>query len=167
MWSYFFTNSYPVFSPVLSTFSRCKINGYVTRCPDWSYGVGFIFIIITVILMIISLVSMWQIYKKAGKPGWTSIIPIYGFVVMLDIVRKPIWWIVLSFIPFVNTVIMIIVLYHLAKSFGKSWLFMLGLLFFPFIFYPILAFGNSKYIYNKQESNTGTENKNVPTETKE
>ncbi len=34
--------------------------------------------IISLILGIIAIVAMWKIFKKADKPGWASIIPIYN-----------------------------------------------------------------------------------------
>ena len=36
-------------------------------------------------------------------------------------------------------------LISLARQFGKSYRFAFGLIFLPFIFYPILAFGKLKY----------------------
>jgi len=84
-------------------------------------------------------------FTKAGKPGWASIIPIYNAIVLLEIAGKPIWWIVLLFIPLVNFIVIIIVVIDLAKNFGKGTGFGLGLAFLPFIFYPILGFGDAKY----------------------
>ena len=48
---------------------------------------------------------MWKVFVKAGKPGWTSIIPIYNAYVLLQIVGKPWWWLILMLIPIVNVVI--------------------------------------------------------------
>lgn len=90
-------------------------------------------------------VSMWIIFQKAGKPGWAAIIPIYNSIVLIQIAGKPIWWIFLFLIPFVNIVVSIIVLYNIALAFGKDGLFALGLIILPFIFYPILAFGKATY----------------------
>ena len=92
------------------------------------------------------IVSMWKVYTKAGQPGWASIVPIYNIVVLLKIVGKPVWWIVLMFIPLVNLVICIIVVIALAKSFGQSGGFAAGLLLLGFIFFPLLAFGKSQYV---------------------
>ena len=39
----------------------------------------------------------------------------------------------------------------LSKSFGKDVGFTLGLIFLPFIFYPILGFGSAQYILNSKE----------------
>lgn len=38
--------------------------------------------IVSLSIAIISIVALWRIFKKAGKPGWASIIPIYNLVVM-------------------------------------------------------------------------------------
>jgi uncharacterized membrane protein YhaH (DUF805 family) len=62
------------------------------------------------------------------------------------IVGRPWWWLLLLFVPIVNLVIGLIVTYNLAQVFGKGLGFMLGLLFLPFIFCPILAFGTATYL---------------------
>ena len=91
------------------------------------------------------IVSMWKVFEKAGQPGWGIFIPIYNLYLLLLIAGRPGWWIILYFIPFVNLVIGIIVDIDIAKNFGKEAIFGVGLFFFGFIFYPILAFGSAKY----------------------
>nr|WP_294791532.1 DUF5684 domain-containing protein [uncultured Mucilaginibacter sp.] len=97
------------------------------------------------VIWVITVIGMWKTFEKAGKPGWAAIIPIYNYIVMLEIIGKPIWWIILLLLPCVNIVIAVWVINLLAKSFGKSEGFTIGLLFFPFIFYPILGFGSATY----------------------
>ncbi|MFI5208013.1 MAG: DUF5684 domain-containing protein [Gemmatimonadales bacterium] len=103
------------------------------------------FWIVWCVVMVFYIWCGWRVFVKAGKPGWAAIIPIYNAVVMLDIVGKPIWWIILFLIPLVNIVVAIIVLVAFAKCFGKGVGFAMGLLFLGFIFYPILAFGSATY----------------------
>ncbi|WP_430817716.1 DUF5684 domain-containing protein [Carboxylicivirga sp. RSCT41] len=91
------------------------------------------------------LAANWKIYEKAGKPGWASLIPIYNILVLLDIVGKSRWLALLLLIPFVNALLLLFLLYYLAKSFGKSGAFALGLIFLAPVFYPMLAFGDSIY----------------------
>ncbi len=98
------------------------------------------------ILGIIIIIARWKIFQKAGKPGWAAIVPIYNFIVELEIIGKPWWWLLLMFIPIVNIVFAIMMVNLLAKSFGKDVGFTLGLLFLPFIFYPILGFGKAEYV---------------------
>ena len=64
---------------------------------------------------------------------------------MLKIAGKPGWWLILFFVPIVNIVIGIIAMVGLAANFGKGGGFVVGLLFLPFVFYPILAFGSAEY----------------------
>lgn len=108
-------------------------------------GQGSIAIIIQLALVVLMIVSFWRVFVKADEPGWTSIIPIYNLIVLLRIVDKPWWWLFLMMIPLVNIVIGIIVMVALAKSFDKGGMFAVGLLLLPFIFYPILAFGDAEY----------------------
>ncbi len=146
---YLFANAYSSFSPALNTASTvCIVNGQPTNCGPvsafFALGFGF-FMLFYFVIIILIIVSMWKIYQKAGQPGWAAIVPIYNIVVMLHMVKKPVWWIILMFIPLVNIVIAIIIPYNLAKVFGKGGWFTFGLIILPFIFYPILAFGKSKY----------------------
>ena len=98
-------------------------------------------------IIVLMFVSIWHIFKKSGKPGWASIIPIYNSLIWLEISERPTWWIILLFIPIVNLVVSIIVNESLGKKFGKSSAFgALGLSFLPFIFYPILASPKTKYM---------------------
>ena len=37
------------------------------------------------ILIAIDVIANWKIFEKAGQPGWAAIIPIYSWIVMLDV----------------------------------------------------------------------------------
>lgn len=102
----------------------------------------FVFVIALVVLMI---GSIWKVFTKAGKPGWACIVPIYNVIVLLEIAGKPLWWILLMIIPLVNIVIAILLAIEVAKKFGQSAGFGLGLAFLPFIFYPVLGYGSARY----------------------
>jgi hypothetical protein len=96
-------------------------------------------------LVVVYVVGFWKTFTKAGRPGWGAIIPIYNVILLLEIAERPLWWIVLLLIPFVNIVVIIMVSIDVAKNFGKSSAFGIGLTFLGFIFYPILGFGDAKY----------------------
>jgi hypothetical protein len=99
-----------------------------------------------IIISVIMIIAYWKIFEKAGKPGWAAIIPIYNIIVLLEIVGKPVWWIILFLIPCVNIIFAVWVTNLLSKSFGQSEGFTVGLLLLGVIFYPILGFGNYKYL---------------------
>lgn len=107
-------------------------------------GVGFLFII-EIALLALVIIGLWKLFTKAGKPGWAAIIPIYNTCMLIDIAGKPIWWILLMFIPIVNLVITILVMIGLAKNFGRGTGTVIGLIFLPLIFMLILAFGSAEY----------------------
>jgi hypothetical protein len=113
---------------------------------DAAGGAAMILMLLYLALIVLMLASMWVIYAKAGKPGWAAIIPIYNIIVLLEIVGRPIWWILLWLVPCVNVVVAIVVVIDLAKSFGKDVAFAIGLLLLGIVFYPILAFGSARYI---------------------
>lgn len=105
-----------------------------------------IIIIVYLALVVFLIASMWTIYTKAGQPGWAAIVPIYNMVVLLKIVGKPTWWILLFLIPVVNIVFLIWMTNMLSKSFGKTEGYTIGLILLGIVFYPILAFGDAKYM---------------------
>ncbi|MHB8653909.1 MAG: DUF5684 domain-containing protein [Terriglobia bacterium] len=60
--------------------------------------------------------------KTHTENAWLAWIPIANIVLMLNIAKKPIWWIILFFIPLVGIVISIIVFMAIAEARGKpSW----------------------------------------------
>lgn len=99
-----------------------------------------------VIILAPMLIGMWKVFEKAGKPGWAAIVPVYNGIVLLEIINRPIWWIILLICFALSPIFHIIVSLELAKSFGKSIGFAVGMILLPFIFFPILGFGDSKYI---------------------
>lgn len=108
-----------------------------------------VFMIPILILSILVLVSYWKLFEKAGKPGWAVLIPIYSTLVMLEIIRKPWYWLLLILIPGLGIIWAIWAINLFVKSFGKDEGYTIGCLLLPYVFFPILAFSkDTKYIYN-------------------
>jgi hypothetical protein len=97
-------------------------------------------------LIVLFIVAFWKVFEKAGQPGWAAIIPIYNAYILCKIGGKPGWWVILLCIPVVNVIFGIWLTNMISKSFGKDEGFTVGLVLLGFIFYPILAFGDAKYI---------------------
>lgn len=114
-------------------------------------GIGIVGSLLYLAVIVLILASMWKLFEKANKPGWAAIVPIYNIIVLLEIVKKPVWWIVLFLIPIVNFVIAIIIYIELAKAFGKSAGYGIGLLLLGFIFLPMLAFSDAEYQYGFED----------------
>lgn len=95
------------------------------------------------------------IFKKAGRAWWEALIPVYNIYVTTIIIGVQWWYMFGFFIPYLNWVVAIYFMYRLSKRFGFDVLFTLGLVFLPFIFYPVLGYGSAVYI--APDTDTGEE----------
>jgi hypothetical protein len=103
-------------------------------------------LVVVLLLLGVAIAGMWMLFTKAGQPGWASIVPIYNtYVLTVEIAKKEILWFILLFIPLVNIAAAVVVTLEIAKKFGKDAVYGIGLILLPFIFYPMLGFGDAKY----------------------
>ena len=105
-------------------------------------GVAIIFYLVIIVVM---LASLWKTFEKMGQPGWYGIIPIFNFCVIAKLAGRDWWWGLLIIIPCIGWVFQIILLNDLSKLFSKGVGYTIGLIFLPFIFFPMLAFGSAQY----------------------
>lgn len=108
-----------------------------------------------VVFIIFLVTSYWQVLEKAGLPGWGMFIPFYNLYLFFKMAGKSGWSMLIMLIPIVNFFFLLHTNIQIAKKFGKQDVFGLGLMFMPFIFYPILAFGDAEYefprTYHRQD----------------
>ncbi len=133
---------------------------------------------------IIRVIANWRVFKKAGEPGWKSLIPIYNRYIVYKIAWRPgIFWLnlLLSFVsafcynyglPDDNRVFIeisaalmavalaigVVATYKLSRAFGHGVPFTLGLLFLNPLFILILGLGPSEY---RDAASKGQENKEI------
>lgn len=108
--------------------------------------VGIIILIFWVAVAVFYIATFWKIFSKAGRPGWLAIIPIVNTIVLIQITGRSGWWILAFFVPILDLVALILILYDLSRSFGYGGGFTVGLLLLSFIFFPILGFGPARYV---------------------
>ena len=94
---------------------------------------------------ILYIVSLWKVFEKAGRPGWEALIPFYNIYRYIKISGSRGWMMFLLVIPIVSLIANIIINLRMAKKFGQSELFGLGISFFGIIFIPILGLGDAEY----------------------
>ena len=121
------------------------------------------------ILYILLVIAYWKIFRKAGEPGFKSLIPIYNtytqyrfswrggpfFALLVCLaagILLPQYYPDNTFLLRVAqiglsiaSVIRLISLYKLSRCFGHGILFTAGLYFLPNLFLLILGFGASRY----------------------
>ena len=110
------------------------------------YWVFFILYILCFLTCVgVTIASTWVAFAKAGRPGWACLVPIYGNLVFIDIAGKPWWWLFLCMIPLAGIYFAVVLCIEFAKNFGYGVGFAIGLIFLPFVFLPLLAFGDARY----------------------
>lgn len=98
------------------------------------------------VILIVFIAIFWKVFSKAGQPGWASLVPIYNqWILVTEIAKKEPLWFILALVPFVNIVAAWVICQEVAKKFGKSETFGIGLFLLGPICWAILAFGSAKY----------------------
>jgi len=117
-------------------------------------GIIIVWLIIGLAVAIFSIITMWKMFEKAGKPGWAAIVPVYNLIILLDIIGYK-WYYVFCFclgaVPIIGSIAVLLFAItmniKLAKSFGKDVPFGIGCTFLSLIFYAIIAFSKDiKYV---------------------
>lgn len=108
-------------------------------------------IIFILIVQLIHFLGTWKLYVKAGRKAWEAAVPIYNAIVLMQIIRRPKWWVVLLFIPIINLLMFPVVWVETIRSFGKNslldtWLVILTL---GFYIYYINYATDVKYIEDR------------------
>lgn len=87
-------------------------------------GFSIFMFIIAIAFYVFYAICLMKIANRTNTANaWFAWIPILNAVLMLQVAKKPIWWIILFLIPFVNVVMMIIVWMGVAKAVNKpEWL---------------------------------------------
>jgi hypothetical protein len=118
------------------------------QTSSWSAALvwlGFLFLI-GVVLYIYFAVTLMMIARKTNTPGaelaW---IPILNLYLMCKIGRRPAWWMLLCFVPFVNLFALAMIWMSIAETSGKPvWTGALAIIPFAGLVVPAyLAFGAS------------------------
>jgi hypothetical protein len=100
-----------------------------------------VYMLIMTVVVVITIAALWKLFERAHKPGWAALVPVYNYVVLLEVIGRPLWWLAMMFVPFVNLVFMFMMYIDLAKSFGKDTTYGVLLALFAPIMLPALAFG--------------------------
>ncbi len=102
-------------------------------------------------VQLIHFAGTWKLYVKAGRKAWEAAVPIYNALVLLQIIRRPRWWVLLLFIPIINLLMFPVVWVETIRSFGRNkladtWLVLLTLGFY--IYYVNYAL-DVQYVENR------------------
>src|SRR6201996_7994509 len=75
--------------------------------------------LIALVFFVLPSFGAYLLFKKAGRPGWTALVPVYNTFVMLEISERPRYWFFAQFIPVVGWFISLGILIEFIKVYGK------------------------------------------------
>jgi len=86
-------------------------------------------------------VGLGYFFKISGYASWKAFVPVYSTYIWTKIIRKPWWWVLLSFVPVVNLVLGVGMIVELLNCHGRrSPVEHAIAAVAPFIYLPYLAF---------------------------
>jgi len=108
-----------LFAP--SAFAQLDDQG--RRAAAFGAGFSMIFFLFAIAIYVYIALALQTIAQKTNTENpWLAWIPIANIILILNIAKKPIWWIVLLLIPLVNIIIAVIVWMGVAEARNKpSW----------------------------------------------
>ena len=92
-------------------------------------------------------VALWRMAERTKtEPKWFALVPLLNIALFLKIAKKPLWWLILLFIPIVNFIMLVVATMALCERFGMNKWWGLASLISPFnlILYLYLAYGTEK-----------------------
>lgn len=75
-------------------------------------------LIFILFIQVIHFLGTWKLYVKAGRKAWEAAVPIYNGIVLMQIIKRPKWWIILLFIPIVNLLMFPVIWIETIRTFG-------------------------------------------------
>ena len=146
----------------------------VTTLTGIALVFSVIFWIIYIAGIVMILIGLWKMFKKAGRKGWEALIGGHDAFVLFEMAGiNPIWilWVSIAAVALVIPILgwiaypafVIFVWFwlniKLAKTFGKETGYGVLMAFFPYVMYPILGLGSAKYTAPKKMVNKPGEDK--------
>ena len=62
-------------------------------------------LVFVLIVQIVHFIGTWRLYSLAGRKPWEALIPLYNAIILMKIIKKPVWWVILLFFPVINLLI--------------------------------------------------------------
>lgn len=97
-------------------------------------GLAATFAILGIVFFVLMIIADWRIFKKAGEPGWKSLIPFYNIYIMFKIVGMKGWFWAYFIISIVSGIIIAASGYGSATPDTPVPLYIALLIIFTFIF---------------------------------
>lgn len=109
-------------------------------------------VVVLIIYAVGILAGLFFIFRKAEKPGWGALIPVYNLYLWLKLINKPMWWFIFLIIPYINVFMVMLMIVETVKTFRKYSMAEQGVaVLFAFAYLPWLGISpRQEYTHPKE-----------------
>ena len=98
---------------------------------------------IFIILILLYQFNLFFLFKKYEENKWYSLVPVLNKLILIKIAGKPVFWILLIYVPFLNYFFMYSINKEIAEENGFDSKLALGMTFLPSVFYGKVSFNDN------------------------
>ncbi|MBX7242229.1 MAG: signal peptidase I [Bacteroidia bacterium] len=101
---------------------------------------GLIYLIVYIVTVLMIRFGLSLLFKKAGEESWKAFVPVLSDIVWVKLINKPLWWVILCFVPMARTLLKVQMRIDLVKAFNKHkfWEHIAAVIV-PFIYFPYIG----------------------------
>lgn len=78
-----------------------------------------LFVVLSIIYFVTAHIGLYKIFEKFDIEGWKALVPFYSTYIAVKLIKKPIWWFIVYYIPFLGFVAWMGIIVELLKLLGK------------------------------------------------
>ncbi|MGF1505940.1 MAG: hypothetical protein GYB64_07890 [Chloroflexi bacterium] len=106
---------------------------------------GMAFNVMFIIFFIPTAIAWWRLHEKAGRPGWTGLIPFYNLIVLSRIAGAPYWQGVLCMFVYTAPIGCLLLMPKVARSYGLPPALGYASAILPPLIFLVAGFGPADY----------------------
>ena len=77
-------------------------------------------ILFALAVQFVHFLGTWKLYVAAGYKAWQAAVPVYNAILLIKIINRPVWWVILLFIPTINLILFGVLWVETLRSFGRN-----------------------------------------------
>jgi signal peptidase I len=77
-------------------------------------------ILFALAVQFVHFLGTWKLYVAAGYKAWQAAVPVYNAILLMKIINRPVWWVILLFIPTINLILFGVLWVETLRSFGRN-----------------------------------------------
>lgn len=100
-----------------------------------------LFWILSVLYFVATHIAFYKFFENMGVEGWKALVPFYGTYLAIKLIKKPLWWLLIYYLPFAGFIVWMGIISEFLKLHGKFffWHHAVGIIFSG-IYLPYIAY---------------------------